>query len=83
MLCVLSHSVVSNSLGPHGLKLTRLLPPWNSAGKNTGVSCHSLLQGLFLTQGSNLSLLHCRQVLYHLSHWGNPSDLSEKDKTEH
>ena len=36
--------------------------------KNTGVGCHSLLQGIFLTQGSNpclLCLLHCRQVLYH------------------
>ena len=33
---------------------------------------HSLLQGIFLTQGSNLSLLHCRQILYHLSHEGSP-----------
>ena len=65
MLCVLSHSVVSNSLGPHGLKLTRLLPPWNSAGKNTGVSCHSLLQGIFPIQGLNLGLLG----LLGLLHW--------------
>ena len=36
----------------------RLLCPWNSPGKNTGVGCHFLLQGIFLTQGSNLSLLH-------------------------
>ena len=35
--------------------------------KNTGVGCHSLLQGIFPTQGSNLGLLHCRQILYHLS----------------
>ena len=34
---------------------------------------HSLLQGIFLTQGSNLGLLHCRQILYHLSHQGSPS----------
>ena len=33
---------------------------------------HSLLQGLFLTQGRNLGLLHCRQILYHLSHKGSP-----------
>ena len=44
-----------------------LLCPWNSPGKNTGVGSHSLLQGIFLTQRSNLGLLHCRQILYHLS----------------
>ena len=44
----------------------------NSLGKNTGVGFHFLLQGLFPTQGSNLSLLHCRQILYHLSHQGKP-----------
>ena len=49
---------------------TRLLSPWDSAGKNTGVGSHSLLQGIFLTQGLNLSLLHCRQILCHLSHQG-------------
>src|SRR5574337_1107739 len=41
-------------------------------GKNTGVGCHFLLQGNFLTQGSNLGLPHCRQTLYHLSHKGSP-----------
>ena len=40
-------------------------------GKNTGVSCHFLLQGIFPTQGSNLGLPHCRQTLYHLSHQRN------------
>jgi len=35
----------------------------NTAGKNTGVGCHSLLQGIFPTQGSNLGCLHCRQIL--------------------
>ena len=39
--------------------------------KNTGVGCHSLLQGIFTTQRSNLGLLHCRQILYHLCHQGN------------
>ena len=42
--------------------------PWNFSGKNTRVGCYSLLQGIFLTQGSNLGLPHCRQILYHLSH---------------
>ena len=42
---------------PHGLQPTRLLCPWYSPGKNTGVGCHFLLQGIFLTQGSNLHLL--------------------------
>uniref|UniRef100_A0A8B9YL87 Nucleophosmin n=1 Tax=Bos mutus grunniens TaxID=30521 RepID=A0A8B9YL87_BOSMU len=38
----------------------------------TGVGCHALLQGIFPTQGSNPGLLHCRQILYHLSHQGSP-----------
>ena len=46
--------------------------PRSSPGKNTGVGSHSLLQGIFLTQGLNLGLLHCRQTLYHLSHQGSP-----------
>ena len=54
--CV-SHSFVSDTLRPHGPQSTRLLCPWNSLGKNIGVHCHSLLQGIFLTQGSNPSLL--------------------------
>ena len=40
-----SSSVVSDSLQPHGLQPTRLLCPWHSSGKNTGVGCHSLLRG--------------------------------------
>ena len=66
-----SRSVVSNSLWPHGLQPTRLLRPWDSPGKNTGVGCHFLLQGIFPTQGSNPGLPHCRQMLYHLSHQGS------------
>ena len=49
-------------------------PPGSSIqdfpGKNAGVGCHSLLQGIFPTQGSNPGLPYCRQTLYHLSHWG-------------
>ena len=41
-----------------------------SSVKNTRVVCHFLLQRTFPTQGSNLGLLHCRQMLYHLSHKG-------------
>ena len=43
----------------------------DSPGQNTGVGCHALLQGIFLTQGSNPGLLHCRQILYRLSHLGS------------
>ena len=50
-------SVVSDSLSPYGLQPARFLCPWDSLGKNTGVGCHALLQGIFLTQGSNPSLL--------------------------
>ena len=45
------------------------LCPWGFPGKNIGVGCQSLLQGIFLTQGSNWHLLHCRWVLYHWSTW--------------
>ena len=44
-------SVISDSLQPHGLQPTRLLCLWDSPGKNTGVSCHFLVQGIFATQG--------------------------------
>ena len=43
---------------------TSLLCPWDSLGKNTGVRCHFLLQGIFPTQGSNPHLLHCRWIFY-------------------
>ena len=52
---------------------TRLLCPWDSLGKNTGVGCHFLLQGIFPTQGSNLGLLHCMQILYQVSYKGSPT----------
>ena len=43
----------------------------DSPGKNTRVSCHALLEGIFPSQGSNPGLLHCRQILYRLSHQGS------------
>ena len=51
-------SVMSNSMRPYGLSPTRLLCPCDSPGKNSGVGCHALLQGIFLTQESNLHLFH-------------------------
>ena len=60
-----------NSLQPCGLLPTRLLCPWDSPGKDTRVGFHSLLQGIFPTQGSNLCLLHCRWILYCLSPQGS------------
>ena len=44
----------------------------DSPGKNTEMGHHSLLQGIFPSQGSNPGLPHCRQILYHLSHQGSP-----------
>ena len=49
----------------------RLLCLWDSPGENTGVGCHALLQGIFLTQGTNWGLLCCRQMPYCLSHQGS------------
>ena len=67
-MCVLSHSVMSDSLRPHGpgSSVHR-----DSPGKNTRVGCRALLQGIFSTQGWNPGLLHCRQILCHLSHQGS------------
>ena len=47
-----SCSVMSHSLQHCGLQTTRLLCPWDSPGKNTGVGCHFLLEGIFPTRGS-------------------------------
>ena len=51
----------------------RVLCQWNYPGKNIGVGCHTLLQGIFPIQGSNPGLPHCRQILYCLSHQGSPT----------
>ena len=59
MVCV-SRLVLSVSLLSHGLQVIRLLCSWNSPGKNIGMCCHSLLQGIFLT--------HCGQILCRLNH---------------
>ena len=59
-----SCSVVSDSVTPHGLQPSKLLCPWDSPGKNAEVGCHSLLQGIFPTQGSNPGLLHWQADVY-------------------
>ena len=63
------------ALAPGGLPLpsTAVTPRESvlATGKSTGVGCHALFQGIFPIQGSNLGLLHCRQILYHLSHQGS------------
>ena len=66
-----SHSVVSDSLWPHGL-----YNPWNSPGHNTGVGSRSVLLSrlwIYPTQGSNPGLPHCRQILNQLNHKGSPT----------
>ena len=63
LLLLLIASVVFNSVHPYGLQPARFLCPWDSLGRRTGVGCHAGLLGIFLTQGSNPGLLHCRQTL--------------------
>ena len=66
--CMFSCSVISRFFATHGLQPARLLSPRDSPGKNTRVACHALLQGVFLTQGSNPHPLRLsctgRQVCY-------------------
>ena len=71
-VCVCESLICVGLLATPWTVACQLFCPWDFPGKNTGVGSHSLLQGIFLTQGSNLGLLHCRQILYHLSHQGSP-----------
>ena len=64
---------------PMDYKPTSLLCPWNSPGKKSRMGSHSLLQEIFSTQGSNLSLPYCRKILYCLSHQGSPLYLGTVD----
>ena len=71
-------SVLSDSLRPYGLQPARLLCPWDSPGKNTGVDCCALLQGIFPNQGSNPHLGFSwigRQILYRWGTWESGRDL--------
>ena len=68
-------SIVSDSLQPYGPKPTRFLGPLDSPGRNTGVGCRDLFQGIFPTQGSNLCLLspmHCQAGFLPLAPPGKP-----------
>ena len=72
-VCVCVCSVESDSLWPHEVLPARLLCPWDSPGKHTGVGCHFLLLGIFPPQGLNPRFLHWTWILYLLSHWGFPN----------
>ena len=65
-------TLMTSTISPPG---SSVLCPWNFPGKNTGVGYHFLLQGTFTTQESNLGL-HCRQILYRLSHQESPNSLT-------
>ena len=67
VLCGCSGTSVMSDCDPMPCKPTRLRCPWNSAGKNAGVS-YSLLLGIFPTHQLNLCLLHCRWILFFFSH---------------
>ena len=67
--------VMSNSLWSHGLQPARLLSPWDSPGKNTGVGWYSVLQGVFLTEGSNSRLVHWQANSLPLSHQGSVTNI--------
>ena len=68
---LVTHSVVSNSLQSHELQPTRFFCPWDFPGKNTGVGCHFLLQGILPTQELNLCLLHWQADSLPLSYQGD------------
>ena len=74
-IALISHAIKSESevaqscptlCDPVDCSLPGFLCPWDSPGKTTGVGYHFLLQGIFLTQGLNLCLPHCMQILYYL-----------------
>ena len=64
---------MSDSMWPHGLLTAGLLCPWNSPGRNTGVSLPFHAPGDLPYPGIELDLLSCRQILYFLSHQGSPT----------
>ena len=78
MMPVLSHSVsvVSDSLWSNGIQPLGFSVHGNTPGKNTGVGCHTLLQGIFPTHGWNWDLLHYRHILYQLSYQGMLSTMT-------
>ena len=73
-----SCSVLPDSLRSHGLYSQQ-----NSPGKNTGMGSFYLLQGIIPIQGMNPGLLHCRWILYQLSHEGSPYNVMQIDDPNH
>ena len=71
--CCLDPNLCLALLRRHGLKLARLLCPWDFPGKNTGMGCHSLLRGIFPTPGLKPCLPHWQEGSLPLSHQGSPS----------
>ena len=76
-ICV-SRSAVSDSHDPMDCSPPGSSVHGNSPGKNTGMGCHALLQGIFPTQGLNSGLPHCRWIFYHLSHQGSPKEATRR-----
>ena len=76
--CLCLVLVFATFLWPHELQPTRFLCPWDFSPKNTGEDCHFILQGIFPTQGSNLYLLHCRQICLPLKLGGGSGEIGEK-----
>ena len=68
-----AHAQLPLTLRPYELQAARILCPWDTPGKNTGVGGLSLLQRIFPSQVSNWGLLHCIQILCHLSYKGSCS----------
>ena len=77
-----THSVIFDSLRPHGREPARLLHLWDFPGKNTGVGCHFLLQGIFLTKGSNSGLPHLQADSLPAEPPGKPSPGKKLEKTQ-
>ena len=69
-----SRSVIPDSLQPHGLQPTGFVCLWDFPGKDTGVGCHFLLQGIFPIQGLKLGFLHCWQILDRRSYEESTTD---------
>ena len=77
--CLFAFLFLGDGLDPCLLYNVMNLCPWDFPGNSPGVGCHFLLQGIFLTQGSNPGLLHCRQTLNRLSHQGSPTTVERVD----
>ena len=65
----------SDSTAPWTVQPAWFVCPWDSPAKNTGVVCRAFLQGIIPSQETNLGLLHCRRIIYCLSHQGSPGQV--------